>query len=127
MQCALHVLNLTVCISAVKLLYFFAHCRDSFRRKFLHACFPALSSAFVLIIFTSDLPVWYAYRTRSGTRPEQVRTRHMPATGMGPVNFAGVNVHERVERDRNGTGTRTGTGVNTALGNKLSGLSTGLI
>ena len=64
MQCALHILNLIVCISAALLLYFFARCSDSFRRKFLHARFSALASAFVLIILTSDLTAWYANRTR---------------------------------------------------------------
>ena len=64
-------------------------------------------------------------RTRSGSVPEQVWTRHRPATGTGPVNFCRCerytnewNVTETwPERDRNGTGTRTGTGVNTALYN----------
>ena len=68
-------------------------------------------------------------RTRSGRVPEQVWTRHRPATGTGPVNFCRCerNTNEwngtgtGPERDRNGTGTgtrtgtRTGTGVNTAL------------
>ena len=49
-------------------------------------------------------------RTRSGRVPEQVWTRHRPATGTGPVNFCRC---ERNTNEWNGTGTRTGTGVNT--------------
>ena len=51
-------------------------------------------------------------RTRSGRVPEQVWTRHRPATGTGPVNFCRC---ERNTNEWNGTGTRTGTSVNTAL------------
>ena len=73
MQCVLHVLNL-ICafLRSIVRPCFFARCCDSFRRKFLLARFLALSSAFVLIILTSDLTAWYGNRTRSETRPEHV-------------------------------------------------------
>ena len=41
-------------------------------------------------------------RTRSGRVPEQVWTRHRPATGTGPVNFCRC---ERNTNEWNGTGT----------------------
>ena len=50
-----------------------------------------------------NLVCWGGYnRTRSGRVPEQVWTRHRPATGMGPVNFFRC---ERNTNEWNGTGT----------------------
>ena len=68
--------------------------------------------------------VWWgcANRTRSGRVPEQVWTRHSPQRVRSI--FAGVNATRTSgtgpERGRNGAGTRTGTGVNTALDSATS-------
>ena len=112
-----------VCFACFKLnfVHFFAHCRDSFRGKFLLARFSALSSAFVLIILTSDLTASYANRTRSGTRPERVRVRNKCERVTGPQPerfrsvFAGVNATRTSgtwpERDRNANRNRCENGL----------------
>ena len=61
--------------------------------------------------------------------------RHRPATGTGRVNFCRCDRYTNEsngtgtgpERDRNGTRARTGTGVNTAIMNKLMSHSNRLI
>ena len=61
----------------------------------MHARFPALSSAFVVIILTSDLIAWYTNRRRGLCVPERVRNKCERVTGPQPERvrsiLAGMN------------------------------------
>ena len=63
----------------------------------------------------------YLFRLRSGTSVNGPQARNRNRSSQF---FQVWTLHERVERDWNGTGTRTGTGVNRAL-EKMVGQSEG--